>query len=433
MAATIVARLNEKELKGKKLSLIDVAILSEVEIERRKILHDDATIQETLRFFFDLNLTQQLFTVVIVAYFGVTCMKSQYRHNMSETEDNIFWYLEMIFTGIFAFELMWNFLAYFPNVPRHGWDVFDFVLVLTSIVVVYGGLEYCDFILAGRSLKIFQKYENTISVGSLRMAFIYSMKASVALVLMLFLGIILLCIAGTKWFGHDPEYGNSHFGNFSRSFMTSMEVLTADGSFTAIREVMDSNRHYAAMWALFFNIMVTIVGMNLFAAVFLDAFFNGKTEAERMYKKFKMRTMFESIDEDGSGVLERDELEAFANILARIDMQFDPDMLLKNKKKDIYGNEQGATFDEFFEVYHGITDKSLAIHSSKVELWGEKVDGLTKMLKETKIETRVEHKLLGRIQENIGLLHEMLQQEITYGEGLFTLEKELKKVEESEE
>ena len=26
-------------------------------------------------------------------------------------------------------------------------------------------------------------------------------------------------------------------------------------------------------------------------------------------------------------------------------MQFDPDMLLKNKKKDIYGNEQGATFD----------------------------------------------------------------------------------------
>jgi hypothetical protein len=26
-------------------------------------------------------------------------------------------------------------------------------------------------------------------------------------------------------------------------------------------------------------------------------------------------------------------------------MQFDPEILLKNKKEDIYGNEQGATFE----------------------------------------------------------------------------------------
>jgi hypothetical protein len=104
-------------------------------------------------------------------------------------------------------------------------DVFDFFLVFVSMIVVYGEFKYCDFILAGRSLKIFQKYENTISVGSLKIAFIYSMKASVALVLMLFLGIALLCIAGTKWFGHDDDYGPENFGNFSRSFMTSMQVI----------------------------------------------------------------------------------------------------------------------------------------------------------------------------------------------------------------
>lgn len=34
-----------------------------------------------------------------------------------------------------------------------------------------------------------------------------------------------------------------------------------------------------------FCLFWAIVGMNLFAAVFLDAFFNGKTEAEKMYKK----------------------------------------------------------------------------------------------------------------------------------------------------
>jgi hypothetical protein len=92
-------------------------------------------LQQTARRVYVSSPFQSLVALLIVANFIANAAQSELQPASGSTEDVIFSHIDMIFTIVFATELVVNMTAHwFYAFWSDGWSVFDFIIVVISLV-----------------------------------------------------------------------------------------------------------------------------------------------------------------------------------------------------------------------------------------------------------------------------------------------------------
>ena len=223
---------------------------------------------------------QGAFSSAIILSFVLSVTDAELRPNSSV--ERVLGYIDWVLTSIFTVELLMNFIAdfFFPFF-RSGWNLFDAVVVIGSIVSSAqpeGGTNLG----ALRIVRVLRAVRLLNKAGSLKMI-VQAMFASIIPVANSFVLLTLItsiyATMGVNLFGDShPEL----FGYFSTGMFTMFECVTADGWSDMVRKTsagegddwqsIDHMKWIPTIFFVSFMIVAAIVLINIVIAVLLDEF-----------------------------------------------------------------------------------------------------------------------------------------------------------------
>lgn len=170
---------------------------------------------------------------------------------------------------------------------RSGWNIFDFVIVLASLIP----LDNTDMVLLARLLRIFRVLRLVSMIPELRMltaALVKSIPRMGYVVLIMFIIFYIYGAIGSFLF-HDvnPDL----WGNISLAMLTLFQVATFESWATAV--LYPTMEHYPYSWIYFltFIFLNAFIFLNMMIGIVLDVmqkeslqmdFENGEGEAAEM-------------------------------------------------------------------------------------------------------------------------------------------------------
>ncbi len=166
---------------------------------------------------------------------------------------------------IFVIEILLRIYIYRIEFFKDPWSLFDFVVVLISVMPVSEGFEIL------RVLRVLRLFRLITVVPQMRK--IVSALASVIPGMLSIAGILILffyifAIMATQLFRDDfPEW----FGTLGESFYTLFQIMTLESwSMGIVRPIMES---YPLAWIFFiiFIFVATFIMVNLIVAIVVDA------------------------------------------------------------------------------------------------------------------------------------------------------------------
>lgn len=202
-----------------------------------------------------------------------------------ETDDRLMAAYGPIFHGInkaiqaiFVLELLLRLGAYYPrlgNFFREGWNVFDFVIVVVTLLPAAG--PFAAVVRLARVLRILR----LISVSPELRLIVETMLRSVPSMgnVALLLGILMyvFSILGHELFGTiDP----AHWGDLGRSVLSCFQMLTLEGWVEMQAAVIDEKPHAYLFFGTYVLLAVFVV-VNLFIAIILNNLEGAKAAIER--------------------------------------------------------------------------------------------------------------------------------------------------------
>jgi len=109
-----------------------------------------------------------------------------------------------------------------------------------------------------------------------------------------------------------------YFGDVPKSMLTLFQVMTLDAWSSLCRPIMNGPQVWIGLFFIIFITIAQFVLMNLITAVIVEnAFSDSKTEDQELALRLarqkekeldELRVIFKDLDEDGSGMLSREEL-----------------------------------------------------------------------------------------------------------------------------
>eukprot|EP00494_Astrolonche_serrata_P027160 UN27423 len=121
--------------------------------------------QEIVRYSYENMWTQTFVAVLIFCNFVVEAVQSQVLPDDRTENAHIFMVFEYIFTLSFTVELLWNMYGnWFVYFWFSGWNVFDFVIVLVSVLAMSDpnlpGITVLRLFRAFRVFRLFRRIES---------------------------------------------------------------------------------------------------------------------------------------------------------------------------------------------------------------------------------------------------------------------------------
>lgn len=181
--------------------------------------------------------------------------------------------LDWICLGIFVVELILKLIAYNKNFVKDGWNIFDFIIVVISLI------PNLRFFSALRVLRILRVFKSLRALRALRMVSSFKKLRIIVTAIfdsvpsILWTGLLLLidfyvfAVLGTTLFGKEfPEW----FGNIGRSFYTLFQVMTLESwSMGISRPVMEV---FSWAWVYFvpFVIISAFIVMNVVVGIVVN-------------------------------------------------------------------------------------------------------------------------------------------------------------------
>jgi len=376
----MTSKSEEEQLKGE-ATLEDITKLARIEYLKRQVPDETATFLEVLKYHFEHEGKRLFFVLVICLYLFSVIFKSQLAEEWTPDLLMKFTIIDFVFTGILSVELIFNIMLtpcteYFKSY----WNIYDTIVIPASWIILIWDVTSVDWFLAFRCFKIFQQYKHTKEVSALFVSATESLGASIVLLVFLFVVLTFYSIAAVEWFIDCENIGKTHFGNFSRALYTLLQCLTGDSWSSGVgRETMILRPWFGFFFWISFCIFVMIISLNLFAAVFFDAFLTGKATAEEDHQREQFRLIFEVLDDDGSGYLDRDELEQLKEQLEIAGMTMDVDELFR--QADSLDDEE-IGFEEFYNAYKALYDPSILKHQKKYQQLNEKLNALNSFIED---------------------------------------------------
>ena len=258
--------------------------------------------------------------------------------------------LEYLFTALFTFELIWNmFCNWFWDFFLSGWNIFDLVVVLTSLISAVLGLSNIKSVRMLRALRVVRLVKQMQNLRIIVNAVVASIIPVAWAFMVCFMVVAVYAIMGQSFFGDEfPQY----YDTLGQSLFTLFSVATMEGWLDVAADMMTSEtpgaimgvKQWSVIYLLSFIFVVSYIMTSVVVAVLLENF----SEAARV----ELRKSMESAHED----------EIHSNVL---------DPILNDLAK--FGNEQELTTRilELFEL--------LDMDDSGLLSMDEMVQGLLKL------------------------------------------------------
>ena len=190
--------------------------------------------------------------------------------------------LDWIVTGIFVAELILKLIVFRFRFFRDGWNIFDFLIVLISLMPATQGLKVIRTLRVLRILRLLSAIPSMRQVISGLLRAIPGMLSAIALLLIV---IYVFAILANQLFGDDCFRGyldncEPFFGTLGDSLYTLFQIMTLESwSHGIVRPIADV--YPWARW--FFVLYVTVTAfaaLNLFIGVVVNAMDSAQTDEE---------------------------------------------------------------------------------------------------------------------------------------------------------
>jgi voltage-gated sodium channel len=174
-----------------------------------------------------------------------------------------------LIVGIFCIEILLKFFAYRLSFFKVGWNVFDFIIVMISIMPASGPLTIMRVFRVFRILRLMSVVPQMRRVVSALFHAIPGMASIMGVLVILF---YVFAVLATEVFGAHPSADmQALFGTLPKSIYTLFQVMTlegwADGVATPTMEL------FPWAWTFFvpFIFITSFAVLNLFIGIIVDA------------------------------------------------------------------------------------------------------------------------------------------------------------------
>ena len=220
----------------------------------------------------------QNFIIVVIVINGII-LGFETSRNLSPFWAGFIKIADRICLFIFVVELVLKLIAYRFRFFREGWNIFDFVIVVVSLLPSSGGLSILRAFRILRVLRLVTAVASFRRVVSGMLLAIPGVGSVAGLLLLVF---YISGVLSTMLFGETfPQW----FGNLGGSMYTLFQVMTLESwSMGIVRPVMEVHEY---AWAFFipFITVTTFTVLNLFIGIVVDAMATVKeSEAEELHQ-----------------------------------------------------------------------------------------------------------------------------------------------------
>jgi len=238
--------------------------------------------------------TQKIITAVIILNAAVLGVLTE--RTLSAEEVLFLEAIDKACLVIFTIELIAKLLVYRRNFWSEGWNIFDFVIVLSSIIFISSSISVIRAFRIFRLLKALTEFpELQILVSSMLKA-IPSMSWAL---LLLFIIFYIFGVFGSTLFGETfPEL----FGDIGGSMFTLFQVMTFESWATAVARPIMAVYPYAWIFFLVFILLTAITLLNVMVGIVVEA-------VGTISEAVKRKQRDAAAENEGSDVCEAEEIE----------------------------------------------------------------------------------------------------------------------------
>ncbi len=207
--------------------------------------------------------TQKIITFVIILNAGVLGILTE--RTLSLEQVALLEAIDKACLVIFTIELIAKLLVYRRKFWSEGWNIFDFVIVLSSIIFISSSISVIRAFRIFRLLKALAEFpELQILVSSMLKA-IPSMTWAL---LLLFIVFYIFAVFGSTMYGDAfPEL----FGDIGGSMFTLFQVMTFESWATAVARPIMAMYPYAWLYFLVFILLTAITLLNVMVGIVVEA------------------------------------------------------------------------------------------------------------------------------------------------------------------
>lgn len=192
-----------------------------------------------------------------------TCVTDRQLYGMLEVANNLF-------LLIFVIELVLELYAWRLDYFKSGWNVFDFIIIVASIISFFSWFAPIQVFRVLRILRAFRVLRLVSALKQMRIvidAMITSLPGVAWTVVLLGIISYVFAVVGVFLYGEaHPEY----FGNLGKAFFTLFTVVTLEGWPDLAREIMATN---PTAWLYFipYVIIAAFIIANVLVGVIVQA------------------------------------------------------------------------------------------------------------------------------------------------------------------
>ncbi len=206
----------------------------------------------------------QNFIIALILLNGIT-MGFETSAVLAEKYHSFFEIFNTIVITIFTIEIIMRIYVYKKSFFTDMWSIFDFIIVMLSLIPTSGGFEIFRIL---RVLRLFRLMTVVPQMKKIITALVNIIPGIASIAGLMTLFFYIFSIMANQLFAKDfPQW----FGTLGDSFYTLFQIMTLESwSMGIVRPIMEV---YPYSWAFFvpFIFLVTFIMINLIIAIVVDA------------------------------------------------------------------------------------------------------------------------------------------------------------------
>ncbi|WP_058306201.1 ion transporter [Gracilibacillus massiliensis] len=212
--------------------------------------------------------------------------------------------IDLIILAIFTLEVVLKIMVLKKSFFTNGWNIFDFVIVLGSLI-----LYSTPFVSVLRIFRVLRVFRTITTIPTLRriVAALFMAVPTISSVLLIMTIIFYVyAILGTSFYGDiSPEY----FGDIFLSFVTLFQIFTLESWASGIFRPIFAEEPWSWLYFLSFIVIATFIMINLIVGEIVN-------NAQKITDDFEEET--DEIKEDTSEIKElRKEIREIKEMLQK--------------------------------------------------------------------------------------------------------------------
>lgn len=242
---------------------------------------------EVFKNFIEDKRVQNFILGVII--FNAVLLGLETVQSLSTSTHQLLVMLDKICIGIFVVELIIKMIAYRLLFVKSGWRLFDFVVVLISVIPATEYISVLRALRIIRVLRLISRVPSMRRVVDALMASIPGLASTACLLLLVYYVFAVMCV---KLFGEAfPQW----FGSIGGALYTLFQVMTLESwSMGIVRPVMEQYPH---AWMLFvpFILVTSFILLNFLIGIIVDALAHMKHQEEEQHKEDNIQLLLKKV------------------------------------------------------------------------------------------------------------------------------------------